>query len=88
MSLNIKNEEVHALVREAAKLTGKSQVSVVEEAMRRYLDAVVAEHGAGGDADWDRALEIVRDMQQRIAAQGGLKMRPEDLYDPDTGLPA
>jgi antitoxin VapB len=37
MSLNIKNERVHALAREAARRTGKSQTSVIEEALERLL---------------------------------------------------
>lgn len=38
MSLNIKNEQTHALVRELAQLTGMSQTSAVEDAVRRRLD--------------------------------------------------
>lgn len=81
MSLNIKNEHVHDLVREAAALTGKSQTSVVEEALRRYLDEL------GREVRRSRADEILREMQKLIREQGGLGMRPEDLYDPLTGLP-
>ncbi|MGY1551540.1 type II toxin-antitoxin system VapB family antitoxin [Microbacterium sp. A588] len=40
MSLNIKNEEVHALVRRLAELTGQSQTSAVEDAVRRRLEEV------------------------------------------------
>ena len=35
MSLNIKNERVHALAREAARITGKSQTGVIEEALEK-----------------------------------------------------
>ncbi|ALJ21800.1 type II toxin-antitoxin system VapB family antitoxin [Microbacterium sp. No. 7] len=38
MSLNIKNERTHALVRELAALTGMSQTSAVEDAVRRRLE--------------------------------------------------
>lgn len=38
MSLNIKNERTHALVRELAAITGMSQTSAVEDAVRRRLD--------------------------------------------------
>jgi antitoxin VapB len=82
MSLNIKNERVHGLVREAAALTGKSQTSVVEEALRRYLDDLAREERRS------RADEILAAMRKEIRDQGGLGMRPEDLYDPTTGLPA
>ncbi|HET8928386.1 MAG TPA: type II toxin-antitoxin system VapB family antitoxin [Microbacterium sp.] len=38
MSLNIKNETVHDLVRQLAALTGMSQTSAVEDAVRRRLE--------------------------------------------------
>lgn len=37
MSLNIKNETTHELVRRLAALTGQSQTSAVEDAVRRRL---------------------------------------------------
>jgi len=37
MSLNIKNERTHALVRELATLTGMSQTEAVEDAVGRRL---------------------------------------------------
>ena len=37
MSLNIKNERVHELAREAARRTGKSQTRVIEEALEKLL---------------------------------------------------
>ena len=38
MSLNIKNETTHQLVRQLAELTGQSQTSAVEDAVRRRLE--------------------------------------------------
>ena len=38
MGLNIENERVHALAREAARVTGKSQTSAIEEALVLLLD--------------------------------------------------
>lgn len=82
MSLNIKNEAVHELVREAARRTGQSQTSVVEIALQRYL------------ADLDRetryaeADAIVADMQRRWRESNAPPFDAEDLYDPETGLPA
>lgn len=38
MSLNIKNERTHELVRQLAELTGMSQTSAVEDAVRRRLE--------------------------------------------------
>lgn len=85
MSLNIKNERVHDLVRQAAARTGKSQTSVVEDALREYLERIEREQSR--EAKRQRAKEILEDMQRRIAAAGGLQIEPEDLYD-ERGLPA
>jgi antitoxin VapB len=85
MSLNIKNEEVHELVRTAAKLTGKSQTSVVEEALRRYLRQVQT------DARMDRLKELMAEIDRtniQLRAEGREYLDPDDLYDPATGLPA
>jgi antitoxin VapB len=38
VSLNIKNAETHRLVRRLAELTGQSQTSAVEDAVRRRLE--------------------------------------------------
>ena len=43
MSLNIKNEETHRLVRRLAELTGQSQTSAVEDAVRRRLAELTRE---------------------------------------------
>lgn len=37
MSLNIKNQRVHDLARQAAAATGRSQTSVIELALERLL---------------------------------------------------
>lgn len=84
MSLNIKNERVHEMARQAAARTGKSQTSVIEKALRRYLDELDRE--TSREAKDKRLYEILEDMQQRIAAVGGL-MDHNDLYD-ERGLPA
>lgn len=88
MSLNIKNERVHELAREAAQVLGTTQTSAIEEGLRLLL----REHGA----DPDHALRTAR--LQRLLLMGerfrreetndpsGIR-RVEDLYDPATGLP-
>lgn len=81
MSLNIKNERVHELVREAARRTGQSQTSVIETALQRYLERLDLERRR------ERADDLVADLQKRTAAAGGVRMRPDDLYD-ERGLPA
>jgi antitoxin VapB len=37
MSLNIKNERTHALVRELATMSGMSQTEAVEDAVKRRI---------------------------------------------------
>ena len=88
VSLNIKNERVHELARELAARTGKSQTAVIEEALRRYRDEL-----GGTEADIvdrrDRALALLADMRERLAAiPGGLDLSTDFLYDDETGLPA
>ena len=87
MSLNIKNEETHRLVRQLAELTGQSQTSAVEDAVRRRLAELTADQAA------ERRTERIRDIVQR--AQEAAATDPEwlrrdwdaELYDNQTGLP-
>ena len=87
MSLNIKNEETHRLVRQLAELTGQSQTSAVEDAVRRRLAELTADQAA------ERRTERIRDIVQR--AQEAAATDPEwlrrdwdaELYDDQTGLP-
>lgn len=89
MSLNIKNERVHALAREAARVTGKTQTSVIEEALVKLL----AEYGVDPvAADRERRMDVVRQIQIEVQnlpeTEGDDRIRCEDdLYDPETGLP-
>lgn len=85
MSLNIKNERVHELAREAARRTGKSQTSVIEEALTRLLDDITREESA--DERLANLLAIAEDMQKRLAASGQGPLTTDDLYD-ERGLPA
>jgi antitoxin VapB len=82
VSLNIKNETVHELVREAARKTGQSQTSVVETALRRYLSEL---------DEGRRAAELdalIADMQRMWRESDAPVFTADDLYDPETGLPA
>lgn len=88
MSLNIKNERVHALAREAARVTGKSQTSVIEEA----LELLLAEYGV--DREKQRIRRTIESVQHIVAEYhsdttqvNGEILRIEDLYDETTGLP-
>lgn len=83
MGLNIKNEKVHALVREAAERTGMSQTSVVEEALKRMLKELNAEQQTRLE---DLRL-IVADIHLIMRESGQPPLTTDDLYD-DEGLPA
>lgn len=89
MSLNIKNERVHALAREAARVTGKTQTSVIEEALERLL----ADLGIDPvETDIQRRMEAIRQIalewHQLPETEGEDRIRnEEDLYDAETGLP-
>lgn len=87
MGLNIKNERVHELAKRAARVTGKSQTGVIEEALERLLA------GYGHDPADDRArakIELVHAIVLNYAQAPTDKGRQltciEDLYDA-SGLP-
>lgn len=88
MSLNIKNEDVHAAVRELADALGISQTSAVEVAVRDKLDAVRAERRR---VERERRIrQAVAELQAAVADDGAaidLWAYADGLYDRDTGLP-
>ncbi|WP_420114184.1 type II toxin-antitoxin system VapB family antitoxin, partial [Pseudactinotalea sp.] len=85
MGLNIKNERVHALAREAAAITGKSQTGAIEEALQRLL----ASYGADPEASRravkiDLAYDVAR-RYRAIQIEGDPALATvEDLYDSST----
>lgn len=88
MALNIKNERVHQLALEAARVTGKTQTGAIEEALERLLreyDADPEEAGVG------RTLSLVRGIAAEYGQQPGrdelVLTHVDDLYDDRTGLP-
>ncbi|WP_185981635.1 type II toxin-antitoxin system VapB family antitoxin [Skermania sp. ID1734] len=87
MSLNIKNERVHALAREAARRMGRSQTSVIEEALARLL-AELDEREAGGGPDRTRRVgAILEDIDARLTDADRAALGADDLYD-ESGMPA
>ncbi|MCE7482697.1 MULTISPECIES: type II toxin-antitoxin system VapB family antitoxin [Microbacterium] len=88
MSLNIKNERVHELAREAARVTGTTQTSAIEAALRLLLQ----QHGEDPDNNaragrMQRLLAMgARYRREESTAAAGVT-RVEDLYDETTGLP-
>ncbi|PXX68793.1 antitoxin VapB [Nocardia tenerifensis] len=87
MGLNIKNEKVHALVREAAARTGMSQTGVIEEAMKRMLKELDAEREAAHQSRKARIWEILADIDARMTAETRALLATDDLYD-EQGMPA
>lgn len=85
MSLNIKNERVHQLARDAAQRTGMSQTSVIEEALVQFLRRLDDEQ----DAKRRRVDEILAVFDARLTDQDRAEMKAfmDDMYDDETGLP-
>lgn len=80
MSLNIKDERIHEMVREAASRTGLSQTRVVEKAVSDLLGRLATEK-ARHELD-----ELLDRVHAELTATGG-PLDFDSLYDPDTGLP-
>jgi antitoxin VapB len=83
MSLNIKNEEAHALAREIAQLTGESLTTAVTESLRERRERLRKRSRTG--------------MAQRLMAIGAAcaarlpesfkAMNPDDLLFDEYGMP-
>lgn len=87
MSLNIKNPRVHTLAREAARRTGQSQTSVIEEALVRLLADLEPEtdHLAERAARLDDVFALIK-AEVTDADRAAMQAVEDDLYD-DQGLP-
>jgi antitoxin VapB len=86
MSLNIKNERTHALVRELATLTGMSQTDAVTDAVERRLAELTRETEAERQARVDEIMRLVSLIAPGFREAWGDRDPTEDLYD-DMGLP-
>ncbi|HHW83052.1 MAG TPA: type II toxin-antitoxin system VapB family antitoxin [Actinomycetales bacterium] len=87
MSLNIKNERVYDLAREAARITGKTMTGAVEEALVRLLQ----EHGEDPHELRRRNLfrsieEAQRTIRESPEYRAGARMATDSMYD-ESGLP-
>lgn len=89
MSLNIKNQNTTALVRQLAQRTGMSQTQAVEAAVREKLASLDAKPAAEA-AEETRAVaaELLMRIRDGLteADLKGLEQSAADLYD-DDGLP-
>jgi antitoxin VapB len=89
MSLNIKNERVHELAREAAKLTGKSQTGAIEQALEELMHRLQADDER--EVRRRRLGALFEEWRRNplTEEEKAAMQRVEDgLYDPETGLPA
>lgn len=91
MGMNIKNPRVHALAREAARRTGKSQSSVVEEALEKLLADYAADDASRADQRQARLDTIIADFRRVRVDTGPVDedaaSNHDWLYDNETGLP-
>lgn len=89
MAMNIKNQRVHELAREAARRTGTTQTRALETALERYLDELRAEDvGSDAAAKLTRARDIVDRMWIDMTEEdrSGMHRDVEEMYD-EEGLP-
>lgn len=86
MSLNIKNETTHELVRRLAALTGQSQTSAVEDAVRRRLAEL--EQGREAEIERKRAAIAAVIARARLVPRTGRSTEDimDELYD-EAGMP-
>lgn len=88
MGLNIKNERVHELARQAAAATGKTQTGAIEDALTRLLaDYDIDPQERRLAAKVDRVHSIVRAYMDTPPAPDREIAEVEDLYDEKSGLP-
>jgi antitoxin VapB len=87
MGLNIKNERVHELARQAARRTGTTQTSAIEAALVTYLASLDAP--TQSEETQERLTSLLRRIDARLtdADRAAIRRDLENLYD-DRGLPA
>lgn len=86
MAINIKNERVIELAREASEFTGGSQTGAIEQALEGFIAARRREAAASrADLVWQTLGKI--DVRLDAAQKGALQGSMDSLYD-DDGLPA
>jgi antitoxin VapB len=85
VGLNIKNERVHELARQAARMTGKSQTAAIQEALERFI----ADGGPDPEAARQQRLDVLwQEIQVGTtdADRAATRQAMEELYD-EAGLP-
>lgn len=84
MGLNIKNDDVHAAVRDLSQRLGVTQTSAVEIAVREKLAELGAEQR---QVDRARRIRAAATAAQDAFRDLDLRTIEADLYDDATGLP-
>jgi antitoxin VapB len=85
MSLNVKDPETVQLVHELAKLTGENLTTAIRVAVRERIERQQPKRKAGLAK---RLMEIARETAPLMNDGRTSKELMEELYDPETGLPA
>lgn len=83
MSLNIKNEEAHALAREIAQLTGESLTTAVTESLRERRERLRKRSRKGMAA---RLLAIGKENAASLP-EPWRSLNPDDLLFDEKGMP-
>ena len=86
MGLNIKNEATHDLVRQLAELTGQSQTSAVEDAVRRRIAELEQQQAADEQERRRRIRALIRRAQLLPDTGRTTAEIMDELYD-ETGMP-
>lgn len=91
MSLNIKNERVHDLAREAAQVTGKTKTGVIEEALVLLLQKYDADPAESERVRKLKRLDEIgrrfREEEPPLDPDSDAIRSLDDLYEDETGLP-
>lgn len=87
MSLNIKNARVHDLAREAARLSGKSQTAVIQEALEKYVAELAGvDDRASRQHQLDLLFAEIDAIEVTDEDRAATRAFMESLYD-ENGLP-
>lgn len=84
MGMNIKNERVHALAREAAQRTGRSQTSVLELALEKLLADLETQDSCNADRRYRATMELAG-YCAALMTDTDRTLTTDDLYD-ENGL--
>lgn len=87
MGLNIKNERVCELAREAARRSGSTQTGAIESALEAYLQDLEARDREKQRAQGEKMKAILAAFHDAPRSEQTVAEIMDELYDPVTGLP-